>query len=59
LADSTPGVFFRKRSIRLTQLAHVMPSTGRWISAGALSVRAAVSLILPGSIAAGTMDEYR
>src|SRR3990172_8598948 len=34
LASSTPGVFFRKRSIRLTHDAQVMPSIGRTISIG-------------------------
>ena len=51
--SATPGVRDRKRSIRFTHEAHVMPSMGRTISMGVVesSVRAVV--ILPGSIPAG------
>src|SRR4029078_5199015 len=52
VADSTPGVFRRKRSMRLTQDAQVIPSIGRESSAGA-----AWSLILPGGISPALLCE--
>src|SRR3954447_3397434 len=52
VADSTPGVLRRKRSIRFTHDAHVIPSTGRDSSA---VVRC--SSILPGSIPSNVVCE--
>ena len=52
VASSTPGVLPRKRSIRLTQEAHVIPTTGSWISVGAAGSRAAVGVVIwiPGGV---------
>src|SRR4051794_10256820 len=54
VADSTPGVLRRNRSIRLTHDAHDIPSTGRDIS-----VVATRSVILPGSIPPAVLCETR
>ncbi len=51
LAVWTPSVRLRKRSMRLTHEAHVMPSMGNSISVGAASARSIV--ILLGSISDG------
>ena len=48
----TPGVRVRKRSMRLTHEAQVMPSMGRTISMGVGRARCRAVVILPGSIPA-------
>src|ERR1700690_2305015 len=52
LASTTPSVFRRKRSIRLLQEAHVIPTTGKLTSRGSGVVGAVgvLALILPRSI---------
>src|SRR6266550_4590479 len=50
VAFSTPGVFLRNRSMRLTQLAQVIPATGTKISAVARGDALRSIFILQGSI---------
>src|SRR6188508_3291749 len=51
VADSTPSVWRRKRSMRLTHEAQVIPSMGSWTSV--VPVVPVALLILPGSISRG------
>src|SRR5664279_4168260 len=63
VAVSTPGVLLRNRSMRLTQLAQVIPSIGSWTSTGVGGTSATVPVmfacILPGSIPPGSARTAR